>query len=178
MLMLIDEPEFAHEVLEFVADIEIEFARAQIESGARAIGCGDAAASMISAPQFREFALPYERRVTDAIRAAGGYSKLHMCGNSTHLLDDIATNGANIFNVDHMVDLKHAAEAYSKRGGVCKGNANPVADLLSATPERAYEAASACLASSRGKPFMLGAGCEIPAATPDEVFFAFESARS
>jgi uroporphyrinogen-III decarboxylase len=163
-------------VLEFITDIEIEFARAQLAAGAHAIGCGDAAASMISIPHFREFALPYERRITDAIRASGGYSKLHMCGNSSHILDDLAGNGADMFNVDHMVDLKRAGEVYSKRGAAFKGNVNPVTDLMSATPEHAYKAALACVEMSRGKRFMLGAGCEIPAATPDEVFFAFARA--
>jgi MtaA/CmuA family methyltransferase len=176
MLTLMDDPALAHKILEFVTDIEIDFARAQLSRGAHAIGCGDAAASMISAPQFREFALPYEKRVTEAIRGAGGYSKLHMCGNSSHILDDLASNGADIFNVDHMVELRRAGDAYSKRGAVFKGNVNPVADLLSATPERAREAAAACVEIARGKRFMLGAGCEIPAATPDEVFFAFADA--
>ena len=176
MLMLTDAPELAHGILEFITDIEIEFARAQLAAGAHAIGCGDAAASMISIPHFREFALPYERRVTEAIRASGGYSKLHMCGNSSHILDDLATNGADMFNVDHMVDLKRAAEAYSKRGAAFKGNVNPVTDLMSATPEHARKAAASCVEISRGRRFMLGAGCEIPAATPDEVFFAFSQA--
>ena len=176
MLMLLDYPELANKVLEFVTDIEIEFARAQLAAGAHAIGCGDAAASMISAPHFREFALPYERRVTDAIRASGGYSKLHMCGNSSHILEDLASNGADLFNVDHMVDLRRAGEVYSKRGAAFKGNVNPVTDLLSATPEHAYKAAAACVDMSRGKRFMLGAGCEIPAATSDEVFFEFARA--
>ena len=176
MMMLTDAPDLAHRVLEFAADIEIEFAGAQLAAGAHAIGCGDAAASMISAAHFREFALPYERRVTEAIRASGGYSKLHMCGNSSHLLDDLAENGADLFNVDHMVDLKRAGEIYSKRGTAFKGNVNPVTGLLSATPEQAYNAAVSCVEASCGKRFMLGAGCEIPAATPDEVFFAFARA--
>jgi uroporphyrinogen decarboxylase len=176
MLLLVDDPDFAHEILRFVTGVEMDFARAQLASGAHAIGCGDAAASMISAPLFREFALPYEREVTDAIRGAGGYSKLHMCGNSTHLLDDLASNGADIFNVDHMVDLKKAGDVYERRGLAFKGNVNPVTDLLAATPERAYEAASECVRLSRGKKFMLGAGCEIPAATADETYFAFAEA--
>ena len=173
MMMLVDAPELAHRVLGFITDIEIEFARAQLAAGAHAIGCGDAAASMISTQHFREFALPYEQRVTDGIRDSGGYSKLHMCGNSSHILDYLAGNGADMFNVDHMVDLKRAGEVYSKNGAAFKGNVNPVTDLMSATPEHAYEAALACVEASRGKRFMLGAGCEIPAATPDEVFFEF-----
>ena len=176
MMMLADAPELAHRVLDFIADIEIEFARAQLAAGAHAIGCGDAAASMISAPHFREFALPYEQRVTGAIRASGGYSKLHICGNSSHLLDDLAENGTDMFNVDHMVDLKRAGEVYSRSGAAFKGNVNPVTDLMSATPEHAHKAAASCVEISRGKRYMLGAGCEIPAATPDEVFFAFADA--
>jgi MtaA/CmuA family methyltransferase len=178
MMLIVDEPEFAHEILEFVTKIEIDFADAQLEVGACAIGCGDAAASMISKAQFQEFALPYERRVTDAIRKSGGYSKLHICGNSSHILGDLATNGADIFNVDHMVDLQKAGEAYFAQGHTVKGNVNPVTDLLSATPEHAFNAAAACVKASRGKKFILGAGCEIPAATPDEVYFAFADAVS
>jgi MtaA/CmuA family methyltransferase len=178
MMMLYDDPELARKILNFAAEIEIEFALAQIEAGACAIGCGDAAASMISARLFREFALPYERRVTEAVRNAGGYSKLHMCGDSSHLLADLAGNGADIFNVDHMVDLKTAGEVYGAAGRVFKGNLNPVTDLLSATPEHAREAALNCVKISKGKKYMLGAGCEVPAATPDEVFFAFASAAN
>ena len=176
MMMLTDAPELAHRLLEFIVDIEIDFARTQLAAGAHSIGCGDAAASMISSSHFREFALPYERRVTDAIRASGGYSKLHICGDSSHLLDDLAENGADLFNVDHMVDLKRAGEVYSKCGAAFKGNVNPVTDLMSATPEHAQKAAANCVEISRGKRIMLGAGCEIPAATSDEVFFAFAGA--
>ncbi|MDR1580347.1 MAG: uroporphyrinogen decarboxylase family protein [Synergistaceae bacterium] len=176
MMMLIDAPELAHSVLEFITGIEIDFARAQIEAGAHAIGCGDAAASMISAPLFREFALPYEHRVNEAAHAAGSFTKLHMCGNSTHLLGDLSANGSDIYNVDHMVDLALAGNIYSSAGGTVKGNVNPVTDLMSATPEHARDAARRCVESTRGKKFMLGAGCEIPAATSDEVFFAFADA--
>jgi uroporphyrinogen decarboxylase len=173
MMMLMDAPELAHSVLEFVTGIEIDFALAQIEAGAHAIGCGDAAASMISAPLFREFALPDERRVNEAVRAAGCYAKLHWCGNSTHLLGDLSTNGSDIYNVDHLVDLSLAGNIYSNAGGTVKGNVNPVTGLMSATPEHAREAGGRCVESMRGKKFMLGAGCEIPAATADDVFFAF-----
>ena len=105
MMMMIDEPDLAHLILGFITSIEIEFALGQIDAGAQIIGCGDAAASLISAPFFREFALPYEKRVTEAIRMAGCMTKLHMCGNSSHILLDLGTNGADLYNVDHMVDF-------------------------------------------------------------------------
>jgi uroporphyrinogen-III decarboxylase len=44
MLMLFDEPELVHEALSFAAELEIDFAKAQIDAGADLIGCGHAAA--------------------------------------------------------------------------------------------------------------------------------------
>ena len=173
MTLLYDDPGLAHEILEFAIGIEIDFALAQLEAGAHIIGCGDAAASLISAPAFREFALPYEQRVTEAIRKAGGMSKLHICGNTMHILDDMAANGADLYNIDHMVDFSAASRVYDAAGKAFKGNADPVAHLLQATPEEAAEAALSCIHAAEGMRYMLGAGCEIPAATPDEVYFAF-----
>jgi len=176
MTMLYDDPEFAHEILDFVTDIEIDFALAQLEAGAHIIGCGDAAASLISAPGFREFALPYERRVTEAIKKAGSMTKLHICGNTMHIMEDMATNGSDLYNVDHMVDFNKACSVYDSAGKAFKGNVDPVADLLQATPEEAEKAALSCIEAAKGMRYMLSAGCEIPAATPDEVYFAFAGA--
>lgn len=58
MLMLVDEPILAHRVLGFLTDIVIDFSLAQLQTGAPMIGAGDAAASLISPAQYREFALP------------------------------------------------------------------------------------------------------------------------
>ena len=173
MTMQYDDPEFAHEILGFLTELEIEFALAQLDAGAHIIGCGDAAASLISRDAYREFALPYEQRVTDAIRKAGGMSKLHICGNTNHILYDMATCGSDLYNIDHMVDFAGAVQVYSDAGKTFKGNVDPVADLLQATPEEAEAAALNCIRIAEGKRYMLSAGCEIPAATKDETYFAF-----
>jgi uroporphyrinogen-III decarboxylase len=47
------------EVLEKCVEVEIAFAKAQIEAGADIIGLGDAVASQISPDMYRQFALPY-----------------------------------------------------------------------------------------------------------------------
>ena len=176
MMMLYDDPDLAHEVLDFITEIEIEFAIAQIDAGAPIIGCGDAAASLLSAEFFRTFALPYERRVTESVRRAKGMTKLHICGDTTHILTDLVTNGADLFNIDHMVDFDMACDVFGKAGKAFKGNLDPVADIMQATPDKVEAAALACIKRAKGLPYMLSAGCEIPAATPDEVYFAFARA--
>ncbi|HOF89786.1 MAG TPA: uroporphyrinogen decarboxylase family protein, partial [Armatimonadota bacterium] len=86
MLLLMDDPATAHRLLDRLTEHVIAFALAQAEAGALMIGAGDAAASLIAAPMYAEFALPYERRVCDALHAAGCLVKLHICGDTRALL--------------------------------------------------------------------------------------------
>ena len=82
----------------------------------------------------------------------------------------MVTCGADLFNVDHMVPLDKARDVYSAHGKCYKGNLDPVAHVMQATPEACHERAHACVSLAQGTPYMLSAGCEIPAETPDEVF--------
>ena len=173
MLMLVLEPLLAHKILDFLTGIVIDFALPQVEAGASMIGAGDATASLISPTMYREFALPYERQVAAAVHEAGGLIKLHICGNTSYLLEDMAPSGCDLFNVDHMVDFARARDIYTTAGKCYKGNLNPVTDLLQATPDQCREQAIERLRLAEGTRFMLSAGCEIPAAVSDEVFRAF-----
>ncbi|MCI8525287.1 MAG: hypothetical protein HFF17_05060 [Oscillospiraceae bacterium] len=176
LYLLFDEPEMIHAALELAAAMEIDYASAQLEAGAQIIGCGDAAATLLSPALAAEFALPYEKRVIDGIHAAGGLAKLHICGDSRHILEPLAANGADLYNVDHMVDLAAARDVYTAAGRAFKGNVDPVADLLHATPAQAAAAARRCVELCRGTPFMLSCGCEIPKDTTDAAYFAFAAA--
>lgn len=173
MLLMIDEPALAHRLLDFLTDVVIDFSLVQLGAGAPMIGAGDAAASLVSPELYREFALPREQRVCRAVHDAGGLVKLHICGNTNALLDDMAQCGADLFNVDHMVDLAKAVEVYGGAGKCIKGNLNPVADMFQATPAHCRQQALECIATARGQRYMLSAGCEIPAGVSDEVFAAF-----
>lgn len=173
MLMMVDDPPFAHAVLDGLTDRVIDFALAQLAAGAPMVGAGDAAASLISPAMYREFALPRERRVIDAVHAAGGLVKLHICGNTTALLPDMATCRADLFNVDHMVPFADACRVYGQRQACFKGNLDPVSDMLQATPERCLARSLECLRAAAGLRYMLSPGCEVPAATPDDTFRAF-----
>lgn len=173
MMMMVDDPELAHRLLGFLTDAVVDFALAQRQAGAPMIGAGDAAASLVSPAQYREFALPYEQKVCSAIHAADGLVKLHICGNTSHLMADMVQSGADLFNVDHLVDFGAARDTYSRAKVCFKGNLDPVSDMLQATPEHCEKQCLRCLRLAEGARYMLSAGCEIPAATPDEVFQAF-----
>lgn len=173
MMMLYQEPALAHGVLEFLTDIVIDFAVYQIEMGAPMVGAGDAAASLISPEMYREFALPYEQRICQAVHDAGGLVKLHICGNTSNLLDDMVTSGSDLFNVDHLVDFDKACSVYGKADKCFKGNLDPVADILQATPQQCQQKAIDLITRAGSNRYILSAGCEIPAGVSDEVLEAF-----
>jgi MtaA/CmuA family methyltransferase len=173
MVLLMDDPSLAHRILDHLTRIVIDFALAQVEAGADMIGAGDAATSLISPDMYSEFALPYEQEVCRAIHEARGLVKLHVCGDTTHLLDKMATCGADLFNVDHLVPLSKARDVYAAHDKCFKGNLDPVSHVMQATPDQCRGLALECISLAQGTKYMLSAGCEIPAETPDEVFQAF-----
>lgn len=166
LMYLCIEPEFAEEALEMIVEQQILCAKAQIRAGADVIGIGDACASLISREMYRTFALPYEQRLIQAIHEEGAVAKLHICGNITHLLADIAETGADIVDIDSVVDLEKAAAILGQRQAI-NGNMNPADDILQGTTERVRESVENCLQKIGSKGF-ISAGCEIPKMTPCE----------
>ena len=173
MMLLYDDPPLAHRILAFLEGLVIDFALAQLDAGARMIGAGDAAASLLSRGMYREFALPHEQRVFSAVRGRGGLGKLHICGNTTQMLEDLAESGADLVNIDHAVSFARSCAVYGAAGVCFKGNLDPVVEVLQATAAECERRALELIRAARGTRYMLSAGCEIPAAVPDEVFTAF-----
>ena len=178
MYMMADEPELAHSILRFLTDLVKDFALRQLDAGAPMIGCGDAAASLVSPEMFTEFALPYEREVVEAIHLRGGLVKTHICGNTIKTLNLILQNESDLFNVDHMVKLEDAIKVYGSASKAVKGNLDPVTDILQADPKRTYELAKRCISISAGYKYILSAGCEIPTQTRDENVHALKAAAN
>jgi MtaA/CmuA family methyltransferase len=170
MTDLVSRPEWLTELLEICVEVEIGFARAQIEAGADIIGLGDAVCSQISPKMYRRFALPYEQRIFAAVHAMGAKARLHICGNTTRLLPDMLESGADIIDLDWMVDLEKAAQLFDEKVAIC-GNFDPVAVMLQGTPVIVQDATLTCIQNG-GKRLFSGAGCEIPDGTPAENLLA------
>ncbi len=177
MMDLYDDPAFAIELLDFVTEMEIAFARAQIAAGAGIIGVGDAASSLIGPELFGDFILERHRRYVAAIHEAGALARLHICGKSGPLLPMTAQLGYDIIDLDSMVEI---AEARSAAGPaqVFNGNLDPVRVVRDGTPASIAAALEACSAAARGA-WIVGAGCEIPRGTARENILAMRNfARS
>jgi len=166
LLDIHDRPEWLSELLERLVEQQVAFARAQVEAGAHMIGLGDAVASLVSPKQYRAFALPCEQRIFAAVREAGAITRLHICGDTSHLLADMGASGAEIVDLDWMVDLQAAARAWGDDGPAPCGNFDPVAVMLRGTPEDVASAVRSCAAAGGPRHFS-ATGCEIPDGTPD-----------
>ena len=172
LLDLVDRPGWLEEALDVITQTEIAFGIAQVRAGADIIGMGDSLASQISPRMYREFALPYEKRIIEAIHQAGAKVRLHICGNTTRIFPDMTTSGADILDVDHMVDLAGARQVAQERAGLLgiqepalTGNFDPVSVMLQGSEEQVASSVEACILQG-GPRYMSAAGCEIPPGTP------------
>ncbi len=159
-----DEPGFVTDLFEFVTALEIGFARRQVEAGADIIGIGDAAASLVGPRIYESFALPYERRMVEAIHGMGALVRLHICGNTRRILRGMGQTGSDIVDLDFPSPM---AEGRSCMGPdqVLLGNIDPVRVLRDRTPAEITKAVAACHAGA-GPRYIVGAGCEVAPDTP------------
>jgi MtaA/CmuA family methyltransferase len=167
---LVLEPDAAHDLLALCCEAGTHFALEQVRAGADIIGIGDAVASLMSPRMYRVYALPYEQRMIGAIHDAGALVKLHICGDTSHHVPDMVTTGADILDIDWMVDMAQAVATADGRTSI-NGNYDPVAVLLQGTPQEVYGAATACLRAGDARSFV-SAGCEVPVNTPKENLLA------
>jgi len=166
MLDFSDDPEFVHDLFDFALEGAIRFAVAQIAAGADIIGVGDAAASLVGPRVYKQFVVEWERKLIDAIHAAGGRVRLHICGNTSRLLDGFATLGADLIDIDYPVALDKVRAATGLRQAI-DGNLDPVRDVRNGTPESIQRALTE-RHQQVGSPWIVSAGCEIVRDTPHQ----------
>ncbi len=172
-------------LMELTTDALIAFAASCLEAGAHLVQAGDSMASldMISPATYRKWAWPAERRffatLNPLAERRGAVTLLHICGNMTSVLEAMADTGAHIMELDHKVSLKAASERVGSR--VClMGNLDPVELLWRGTPAAVAHAAQQAIEDAgRHGGFILGSGCEVPVAAPEENLSAMvETARN
>lgn len=166
MLDFYDDPDFVRALFEFVVEMELRFARAQIAAGVDVIGIGDAAASLIGPRLYEEFVWPYEKKLVDGVRALGAYVRLHICGNTRPLLAGMGRLGCDIVDLDYPSPLDEARREMGDKQ-VLLGNIDPVRVLRDGTPASITAAIATCHQQA-GPRYIVGAGCEVPRGTSAE----------
>jgi MtaA/CmuA family methyltransferase len=159
-----DDPAFVNELIDFTLQVAILFASAQIEAGADIIGIGDAAASLVGPRVYKEFVWPWEKKLVDVIHAKGGRVRLHICGNTRRILNDIGALGCDMVDIDYPVPLELARSQMGPTQTLT-GNLDPVRDVRNASPEIINQTLET-LRQQAGAKWIVAAGCEIVRDTP------------
>jgi MtaA/CmuA family methyltransferase len=161
-----DDPAFVHELFEFTLEVAIGFAKAQIDAGADIIGVGDASASLVGPRIYREFVWPWEKRLVESIHANGGKVRLHICGNTRRILDDMGTLGCDMVDIDYPVLMEQARSEMGPQQTLT-GNLDPVRDVRNGSPDTIARALEK-LQQQAGTRWVVAAGCEIVRDTPHD----------
>ena len=160
-----DDPPFVRDLFDFVIDMELRFARAQIDAGIDLMGVGDAAASLVGPQIYEEFVWPSEKRLVDGLHAMGTRVRLHIGGNTRRILDGMGRLGCEIVDLDYPAPIDEG-RAHMGPHQVLLGNLNPVALMRDGTAQAVTTAIGLCHRQA-GPRFIVGAGCEIPRGTPE-----------
>lgn len=154
--------------------------RALVRAGAHFTSLGDSLAGpdVVSPRMFDRFARPYEERLVRELAAEGIFTVIHICGNTSKILNSLSQYPFCGFELDYKTN---AAAAKSKVGTrhVLFGNIDPSGVLARGTPEEVRRETRELISVWKpGGLFILNAGCAIPPLMPSENLRAFiETAR-
>jgi MtaA/CmuA family methyltransferase len=163
MLDFTDDPVFVRDLLDFIVEMELRFAKAQMEAGVELMGVGDPASSLIGPVIFKEFIFPAQKKLVDGLKALGLRTRSHMCGNTRKILKARGELGYDITDVDAMVAMADARLQMPDQ--VILGNVATVEVLRNGSAEDVSAAVRKCHADA-GDLYIIGAGCEVPRDTP------------
>ena len=158
----------AHALLDRLTEASVAWAVAQARRGVDAVLISSAFAggSFISPQMYRKFVIPYERRVTDAVKAIGVPVYTHTCGkigDRLELMAETGTHGIDTLDPPPLgnVELTEAKRRIGDKLFI-KGNLNSVSLLAYETREQVVaEATERIRIGSVGGGFILSTACSV-----------------
>lgn len=140
---IITKPDLLRKVLEFAVKVETVYSKALIEAGAQAIFLIDGSSQFeVLGPKLYEmFSMPYTKKLISNLKAP---TILHICGNSTRILDKMVETGATALSIDHSVKISEAKTIVKGRSAIV-GNLDPTRALFIGTPEQVEHEAEECI---------------------------------
>lgn len=123
--MAFSEPDLLHLFLAKIADAIAIYACYQIDCGAQIVQLFDSWAGQLSPQDYDTFALPYQQRVVQQVKAAHPETPLILyISGSAGVLERMGQSGVDIVSVDWTVDMADARRRLGAAIGV-QGNVDP-----------------------------------------------------
>ena len=158
------------QLLDYCSSICIQFIDLMSQTGVDMVSNGDSPAGpeMISPDMFRQFALPYEKKLVDAAHSNKLPYVNHICGNTDLIIKDMLDSGTDGLELDYKTDIKKIYEHMgSKRLFI--GNIDPSGVLALGSTKQVRQRTTELLEVYEKSPrLVINAGCAIPPKTPSE----------
>ncbi|MFB2934727.1 uroporphyrinogen decarboxylase [Aerosakkonemataceae cyanobacterium BLCC-F154] len=174
--MAFTDPSLLHEFLGKLADAIAIYVRYQIDSGAQVVQMFDSWAGQLSPQDYETFAMPYQRRVVEQVKATHPDTPMILYINgSAGILDRMSQSGVDIVSVDWTVDMAEARKRLGENIGV-QGNIDPC--VLYGSQDFIRDRILDTIRKAGKKGHILNLGHGVLPTTPEEnVAFFFETAK-
>jgi uroporphyrinogen decarboxylase len=176
LLKTIRDPSHIKKVMEKSLAAAIEFCYNIIDAGGLPIIVDPLASSSVISPRaYREFALPYERKLIDFLHRYDLDVILHICGDTAPILNLLPETKADLISLDRVV-LKNAVDSLSEKMRII-GNFD-TSDLAFSKPDVVSQSIAQMVGVAKDAPkgYVVSTGCEVPIHTPIENVKAFMKA--
>jgi uroporphyrinogen decarboxylase len=173
MVIMLDEPEIAHTVLEKCTQFLIEYSKAFKKAGANGLIIAEPVAGLLSPNLCGEFSSQYVRKIVEAVQDENFIVILHNCGNTVKLVDSMVSTGAAGFHFGNAVKMKDIMpQIPPDRIGF--GNIEPSGVFRSGSRAEMKQKVTDLLNDMKPYPnYILSSGCDVPPGTPLENVDAF-----
>lgn len=176
MRLVKKDPSGVGRLLDFTEKVIVRYHRLFLQAGAELTCLSEPSASgdMISYKLFQTVVLSHLQSVFAQLHAE--VKMLHICGNTSKILEYIPLTGADLYSFDYKVPVSEAAKILGGKIAFA-GQLNPVSVMLEGTPEEVYRASADCIkAAGNTKGYILMPGCDLPPKTKVENVLAMVKA--
>jgi uroporphyrinogen decarboxylase len=175
MTKLTEDLPFLEALMEKCLEYSLAYAKAMAESGADMLSTGDSTAGLIGSLRYANIVGPIEKRLFSALKKTGKILSLHICGESTEILEKMVATGADVMEIDHQVSIGKAWEKVGDRVALW-GNIDPVAVLLQGSSHEVSSSVRGLMSEVKDigcHKFILSSGCTLAPTTPSENLHTF-----
>ncbi len=176
MVNLVDEEMEADmlALIDAAYGVHLAYHKLMIEAGADITSFGDSSCGpdLLSRDCYLKFAHPYHKRLQADLAAQGKKVVCHICGNLDRIIQDVADVGFAAVEMDYKTNIEQAQKIMEGKS-VVFGPIDPSGIFYFGTPEIVKVETQRILDIFKGKNLVIGAGCALPAGTPEANLRAF-----
>jgi uroporphyrinogen decarboxylase len=161
-------PELIKAGLEIITEVTIAFALAVVRAGADGVffATQGATSHVMTEAEYKEFGVPYDVRVLEAVRNEGKLNLIHVHGDDVYW-DLAATYPVDMINWHDRTTFPNLTQAKDRFKGVLVGGLERT-EMAEGTSEQVRAQARDAIAQTGGRRIVVAPSCVIPTNTPDQ----------